>query len=546
MKRSSGLLAGLTAASLTLTALGGAAWAAEGDRLPLTVNGEATGITVEEQNGGYLVPVRRLAEYLGYTVEWHPEDGTVTLDSGPMHATLTLGVNSYQAVTSLEGMVGMTAPFALAAAPYAVDGVTYAPLELFVVLMGNPEEAVTAADGGVELTTQQPADGVQLPNPWQACASLAELEQAAGYPVPLPALPEGYTPALYQAIPGSLAEVRFTGGGDTLLYRVGPGGGDVSGDYNAYPDTWSVEAGGVSVTCKGADGTVSLALWERDGYSFSLSSEHGLSTVAVEAAAAGAQQKDGPAWQARPFLVRVGAGLPDFGLEALQVLKALRPLAGVPQQGGGVVHGHHPHPGLFDPLAMLTGDFEVLLDELHGGDASQADDDLRFEQGHLVAQIADTGLLLNVQGVPVLGRAALDHVADEHLLPLQVDHGQHIVQQLARPAHKGPAGAVLLLAGALPDEHDLRVPGSLAEHHVGPGLRQAALLTVDALLIEGVPILHSLSPQCVVFDIVPHPRPRCKKILCLTFAFKLRILRSTKAERTTAPREGRQRIRVTD
>ena len=149
MKRSSGLLAGLTAASLTLTALGGAAWAAEGDRLPLTVNGEATGITVEEQNGGYLVPVRRLAEYLGYTVEWHPEDGTVTLDSGSMHATLTLGVNSYQAVTSLEGMVGMTAPFALAAAPYAVDGVTYAPLELFVVLMGNPEEAVTAADGGV-------------------------------------------------------------------------------------------------------------------------------------------------------------------------------------------------------------------------------------------------------------------------------------------------------------------------------------------------------------------------------------------------------------
>lgn len=110
MKRSSRLLAGLTAASLTLTALGGAAWAAEGDRPPLTVNGEATGITVEEQNGGYLVPVRRLAEYLGYTVEWHPEDGTVTLDSGSMHATLTLGVNSYQAVTSLEGMVGMTAP----------------------------------------------------------------------------------------------------------------------------------------------------------------------------------------------------------------------------------------------------------------------------------------------------------------------------------------------------------------------------------------------------------------------------------------------------
>ena len=125
-------------------------------------------------------------------------------------------------------------PLALAAPPMPWTA-SPSPLELFVVLMGNPEEAVTAADGGVELTTQQPADGVQLPNPWQACASLAELEQAAGYPVPLPALPEGYTPALYQAIPGSLAEVRFTGGGDTLLYRVGPGGGDVSATTTPIP-----------------------------------------------------------------------------------------------------------------------------------------------------------------------------------------------------------------------------------------------------------------------------------------------------------------------
>ena len=81
-------LALLTAAALSLTALGTAAGAAGEGALPLTVNGAETGITVTEENGGYIVPLRALAEYLGYTVAWHGEDSTVTLDSGSMHATV--------------------------------------------------------------------------------------------------------------------------------------------------------------------------------------------------------------------------------------------------------------------------------------------------------------------------------------------------------------------------------------------------------------------------------------------------------------------------
>ena len=45
--------------------------------------------------------------------------------------------------------------------------------------------------------------------------------------------------------------------------------------------------GGVSVTCKGDGDTVSLALWSRDGYSFSLASEWGLDMAAVRAAVSG-------------------------------------------------------------------------------------------------------------------------------------------------------------------------------------------------------------------------------------------------------------------
>ena len=145
-----------------------------------------------------------------------------------------------------------------------------------------------------------------------------------------------------------------------------------------------------------------------------------------------------------------------------------------------MVDGHHLDPSLFKPLAVLFGDLEILPDEAHGGNAAQADDDLGAEQRHLVAEIADAGLHLHVEGVPVLGRTAFDRIADEYLGPVQVDEGEHIVQQLARLAHEGLAGQILLFAGSLPDEHDLGVPSPVAEDHVVPGLGQGALLAGEA------------------------------------------------------------------
>ena len=190
----------LTAAALSLSALGTAAGAAGEGALPLTVNGAETGITVTEEDGGYIVPLRALAEYLGYTVAWHGEDSTVTLDSGSMHATVTLGVNRYQAVTSLEGMVGMTAPFSLAAAPYAVDGTTYVPLELFVVLMGNPADAVTANDGAVELTAETAPSS---PAPGKSAAPSPGWSRPPGSPCPCPSFRRGLRPSCIKPSPAS-------------------------------------------------------------------------------------------------------------------------------------------------------------------------------------------------------------------------------------------------------------------------------------------------------------------------------------------------------
>lgn len=88
-----------------------------------------------------MVPLRPVAEALGFTVTW--EDGRVVADTGDVHTTVVAGVDSYVLTTSHEGMVGMSAPFSLGVAPYRQDGVTYVPVELFAALLGNREDAVT-------------------------------------------------------------------------------------------------------------------------------------------------------------------------------------------------------------------------------------------------------------------------------------------------------------------------------------------------------------------------------------------------------------------
>lgn len=99
-----------------------------------------------------IVPLRTIAEQLGFTVTWNG-DGTVTVDSGEMHTTITIGEDSYQAITSIEGAVGATAPLSLGAAPYVVDGTTYVPLEMFNVLLGNG--AVDLEDGKIVINSHQ-------------------------------------------------------------------------------------------------------------------------------------------------------------------------------------------------------------------------------------------------------------------------------------------------------------------------------------------------------------------------------------------------------
>ena len=75
------------------------------------------------------------------------------------------------------------------------------------------------------------------------------------------------------------AQVEYQGGNQTeseeVLFRKAKGTDDISGDYNVYTDVKEIAVNETAVTLKGKNGQYSLAIWQQDGFTYSLSYEPG-------------------------------------------------------------------------------------------------------------------------------------------------------------------------------------------------------------------------------------------------------------------------------
>lgn len=232
-----------------------------------------------------MVPLRAVAEKLGFTVTW---DGgnAVLLEDGDTHSTVTIGEDRYQVTTSSPDLVGMSAPFSLGVPPYAVDGVTYVPLGLFDALLGSRQGAVTMEDGVICLETNPLNRGsqVQIPNPFVEYETLGQAARAAGFELTAPDTVNGSDSRVYQAIEGDLLEVIYRRGEDEAArVRKARGGEDISGDYNVYDQVSAVDVDGLSVTMKGENNLVKLAIWTGGGYTYAVSVAGGISTSSMTA-----------------------------------------------------------------------------------------------------------------------------------------------------------------------------------------------------------------------------------------------------------------------
>ena len=124
-----------------------------------------------------------------------------------------------------------------------------------------------------------------MPSPLVEYTSVRDAWAVVGLPVNTPTLlPVGYQQKEIIVIDKSLAEIFYRNDeGKEILFRMAKGDADISGDSTIYEVNQIVQVGRQYIRVKGTEKLVSLALWSRGGYTFSLSFEEPISIEAVQA-----------------------------------------------------------------------------------------------------------------------------------------------------------------------------------------------------------------------------------------------------------------------
>jgi len=137
--------------------------------------------------------------------------------------------------------------------------------------------------------------------------------------------------------------------------------------------------------------------------------------------------------------------------------------------------------------AVQARDADIRLQDELRGEVPQRHQELGIDGARLLAQVRRAQLDLLGTRVAVSGRAALQHVRDEHVLADEPGDGQQLVEVLARRAHEGLALQVFVLARRLADDHDACFGIAHAEHRLRAAVGQGALAApfhLRAYLVE--------------------------------------------------------------
>lgn len=108
--------------------------------------------------------------------------------------------------------------------------------------------------------------------------TLVELSKAVGFPVPeINQIPFEVEEVTYTAYGKELAQIDYANNENSITFRKSVGKEDNSGDYNEYSNIKEISTDKLTITIKGNSDRYNLAIWEKDGYSYSLQSTVGVS-----------------------------------------------------------------------------------------------------------------------------------------------------------------------------------------------------------------------------------------------------------------------------
>ena len=108
--------------------------------------------------------------------------------------------------------------------------------------------------------------------------TLEDAEHAVGFSWTIPESIADSTDREFRVVDGSVLDILYEQGETrTACIRKAPGTEDLSGDPTDYAQMEEVSVGDVMVSMKGANGLFSLAVWNDDTYTYSVSLDTGVS-----------------------------------------------------------------------------------------------------------------------------------------------------------------------------------------------------------------------------------------------------------------------------
>ncbi len=222
-----------------------------------------------EENGNVMVPLRAVAETMGFTVSWDEEKQAITVGDNEWEAVLYIGIDSYVGESKIA--LGMSTPQSYGAAPQLVEGTTFVPAKMFEI-MGYTYQSVGQFVDFKKIETAE--ENVEIPNPIVVYENIEAAKKALSFTPATPSvLPAGYELREVSSIGKDCLQIVYTNNDDNdILYRTAKGTGDISGDYNTYKMNKEVHVGALSVTLRG-NAKISNATWQNSEFTFSVSSD---------------------------------------------------------------------------------------------------------------------------------------------------------------------------------------------------------------------------------------------------------------------------------
>ena len=129
-------------------------------------------------------------------------------------------------------------------------------------------------------------DNLRIPNPWQEYSNLKAACQAADIKLQAPEEIFGGHQTVWRSVPGDrLVEIIYQDakGQEIARVRKAKAIDDISGDYKQYANIEKLAVGKDIVIVEGDNRSFCTAIWHKNGYSYSITLQNGVSRQVIGA-----------------------------------------------------------------------------------------------------------------------------------------------------------------------------------------------------------------------------------------------------------------------